>query len=967
MASTTASDDATSRKASAEVMARLEHWRRRAGVAQAAAIQAILDDPRREAVLLSVFEHAPHLSDLSLQHPDAVIDALSGRADAVIAQVEGDLGALDRVTGPVPALSRAVSPLKERAAVAIAFSDLSGLWECERVGEALARLGRRVVETSLAWLVRLAFRHGELKVDEDGTPSTLPGFFVLAGKSFAAGEPGYCGPIDILCVTDQERLRSLRLRAADRAFERLAGDLCDSLGGLKDVPQIFRLTTARRLGTRATSLVVSTEEVMAALTGDDAPEVRAFLVNATVLAGDLEAGTRFLGLAQEQLFARTLTVEDIRRAVAPERPPSEETETGLAALSMGLQQIVDVCRLALGGADLAFREGSARDVLHEAERLGALDAYSVERLLGLLHFARRVEDRLQLVRGHASPEPAQGGELASLAALCAFSQTDLFETVIEGAIAETRQYWLSLMSEGPRARLGAASGLRADGEVSETQGTLERIGFQDGGDVGTTVDGWLSHRFERSKGGAPKRLSEIAPGLLTAVGRTRDPDIAIRRLDEVLRNAPPSVDPLMRVRDEPRLITFLADLFGNGVHARDVIAKDPLLIAELFETGAPYPTTRERWLERFSPPLAAPRFEDLRQRLAPWLSENRARLAMGLLRGDLSVLDLPPLLADLTDEAVRAVVDTVSAEHRSGRAEPGRGLAVLALGEYGAGLPSLGGTLKLTFVFDPDGEEGPTADSLQYYSELSRAIARSLSTPGPDGAPPLFAVDTSAGPGGASGDIAASLRVFRNHYVGEVGALELLSLSNARIVCGPKALTERLRAALADLITRPRKAQRVLQDADRARATLPRPDQIGSLGDIERMHGGLNDLSFIVEGLRLKHGAEHPYILSTGPLDAFEAMARAKCLEPDTAEELSQSLRFYVRLKTMLSVSGDVDLKRAPPAARLAELIAGAAGVADFRAVVPLAKGYAERVMTHYRAIVSGHDTVHSLRSNEAA
>ncbi|NWG45517.1 MAG: hypothetical protein HXY25_03085, partial [Alphaproteobacteria bacterium] len=267
-----------------EVRARLENWRRRAGAGQAPAIETLMADPRRLSVLLSVFEQAPALSALALAHPDAVIEALGGGADHILDRTVADLAALDRVTGPVPALSRAIAPLKERAVTALAFADLAGLKTTEETGIGLARLADAVTGTALDWLVRLAIRHGELKLEE-GATARVPGLFLIGARRLAGREPGYWGPIELAFVMDDTTLPKAGLRWADRAIERLAGDLCDCFDGLKDSPQIFRVAHVRRFSPSARTLVIPARTLQEMLAAGEPAPLRAFLAGPPVVAG----------------------------------------------------------------------------------------------------------------------------------------------------------------------------------------------------------------------------------------------------------------------------------------------------------------------------------------------------------------------------------------------------------------------------------------------------------------------------------------------------------------------------------------------------------------------------------------------------------------------------------------------------------------------------------------------------------
>ena len=1007
-----------------EVRKRMEHWRTKAGRVNAIAASRILETRQLSAVLASAFAHTSYLARCCLHHPDAVIEALTGNPEDVIAKVVRDLKALDRVTGPAPALSRAISPLKERAVVAIGLADLSGRWTTAQVGEALTELAEQVLEAGLAWLVRLGFRHGELNSGEDRAHAQLPGFFLLSSKDFAAREPGYSGPLDVLFVVDETVLNEAGIKRADRTFERIATDLSDAFTGLQDAPQIFRLQNGRRLTRTMRNLVVSTETALETLAAQEDPTNLAWFSNARVVAGDRASGERFLADVARWLWGQPMSADLVQQAVSPHVAPTEQPGFSGSAITDAVLRVTQAGRLALGRENADFRGGSSVSLFEQAARLGAIDGHGSDRMMAAAEFCQRVRNRLELIRGEANDAEAAGQELSALAALCGYPDTDLFDLIRQGCLAEAEQFWLKLITPLPEDGLVGEAPAEAEESAAEPEASVEAeddaagddaagdeasesaeaaeettaadtdgdetgAGADDAETTGETAEAveaqparglaqvqrhdvavslgtWLTGQYQPERFAATsRRLSEVAPGLLTEIGRTQAPQDAIEAFETLLGNLPSTIDPFLKIKHQDAFTGVVADLFGNAPRFGTIVAERRHLGQELFERQRQAPQIPSEWLSRFPAPSTGGTLEETRAAVDTWMWDMRARVAQGVISGTVPFADVGEVLSAVTDEAVRQIYEAAIVDARREGPEPGRGLSVIATGDYGGRILTEGAKLGLAFVYDPDGEDGPTAESVTYYNDLATAITEALAAEGPRG--PLFVIDDEHRPGGVGAEPALSYRVYRNYFTGEVGAAELLTLASARVVCGPRTLTERVSAAIADLITRPRKATTLFRDADRARAHLHRPERLETLGDITRLAGGLEDAVMIAEALRLKHGAEHPYILTANPLDAFAAMSRAKCLDPDAADDLIETVQFYLRIRTILGLTGDIDLRREPPAARLGAMVANAAGVAGFRAVEPLIQGYADRVLAHYQRIIMGHETVPSLRAPAAA
>ncbi len=973
-------DSKASSSAGGTAVERFDQWRRRAGRLNEDAVVQIINDPVARNALYGAFAHTTYLARCCLTHPDAAIEALQGSPATVLSEVARDLRALDRVTGPTTALARAVRPLKERAVVAIGLADLSGKWPHEQVGATLSDLAERTLDAGLGWLTRLAYRHGEFTAQEELAPVPLPGLFILGGGDLAAEEPGYCGPLEVAVVYDPDALSAASIGASERVFSRMAGELTDAFGTLNTEGSIFELVQRARLlhdesSSPSADLALSVDEVRTLLATKASPYERAWFAGARVVAGDRQAGQAFIEEIAEEIWSKGLDADEIREAVAlTESQPSKSAKTAKSAKKSKAAKtpkgespenahwrLIQTCRLALGQHHGAFRHGSGRSVFGEAARIGAMDKLTAERLASNFDFFSMARNRLQLIRGDAASQPANAAEAADRAALCGYTMLDRFTAVHEGTLAEAEQHWVNIAKgEGQNGfdLLGRAAEGETDLQEARDIGNLENMGFTDGRNIVSTVENWLSGTFAGSESEPRKRLSQLAPGLLTEFAATQSPDRAIATFDRLLKALPSDVKPFEVLRKDAALSGSVVDVLGNMARYGEVLAACPELARCVLSADLVVPASAEEWLETYPAPGRHGAGEQVLAALADWLWEARARLCLAWSRGALDLSQVGSILSAVSQAAVTLVYDLCVSDAVAAGKGLGKGLAVLAMGDFGGGWLPPDAPLDLVFVYDPDGKDGASAEAIHQYTDLANAITECLTQPREVFASltlPLFEVDTRLRPGGTGGEIASSLRVFKTFYVGQADAWAQLSLTRARVVCGPKVLAARIEEATTEILTRPRQGDQLSRDADRTRTKDLRHNRAQSIWDVKRIRGGLVDLEMIVQCLQIKYGAEHPYVFSPNLSEALSALARAGCVDGNIAAELSETVAFWERLRAVQGMTGLFDPGSERPRQRMAALIARAVGVSEFRSVEPLIRGHAERTQAHYNHLILGH------------
>lgn len=898
-------------------------WRRALAEALGEDPGARLDRPDRILTMLRVFGSTRRLADLCLKHPTAASDALVDGASSVLAEAARDLSALAGGVGGADALYGALSPVKNRADIAIAIAEISGAWTAREATAARADFAERLIESALAWLVRAAINRGELVASQDEGPTN--GVFALAGGDFAHEDLAPYGPVEVAIVYDETRYPGQAARMAERAFVRVGAELRESFEGKPGDYPIFALKTPLGSGVNGAGFVEPQVRVAASLGAAPQSALRAWMATARVVAGDRRAGGAFLEANEETIWTGIASLDDERRAAL--RKESDDPRAAFRAIS-------NLLRWSLGGARPVFRAASAHETFELAGQSGALAPDIALRLKAGAEFAQMMVSRAQMMKGAAAFGAAHPDEAAALANLCGFAAPAGLRAALDGLTADARNT-LQKLTDLP---LSEFERYRPAGEKPDDVDKLEDLGFADGAELSGVIDRWAN--LASTEAG---RFASVAPGLLTAFGETQHPDAAARLFDVLLNTNGKSADVFARFADTSRARDGLVNALGCFDSAVAPLTEDKAFAGAFFEDrGSETPQSGAEWVSRYAPPVPGAPVTAI----AAWRREQIARIALFAACGDMSFDAAASALEAVTNAALAC---TMSAVGRT--VKGGEGVALHVFDGPARGVP--GAPTVFGFIAssgDPDKRE-----------EFARAYMEAVDALGTG----FFAIapDVSHRPGGVSGGLAPDVAAFKSYIQSEAVAYDQILLARARVIAGSDDAVLRARGALRSAVSNPRRADVLFRDLDRARAQRLRRDRAASEWDLDQAEGGLHDIELIISTLIYRHAAALPAIQECGVDAALDTLARAGLAPASVVETLKSARAFWARLATARALARWSDPQREPVRARFAGLLARAAEVERFNQVRPIMRGYSDEVARLYAQLVLGRPSL-SLVAN---
>jgi glutamate-ammonia-ligase adenylyltransferase len=578
-------------------------------------------------------------------------------------------------------------------------------------------------------------------------------------------------------------------------------------------------------------------------------------------------------------------------------------------------------------------------------------------------FLRDVEHRIQMVRDeqtHSLPETE--AELKRIAFMLGFADTGSFSARLEATLRTVEKRYARLFEQETKLS-GVGGNLVFTGQQDDpgTLKTLSALGFARPTDISRVIRTWHYGRYRATQSvEARERLTELTPDLLKAFGESSRADEALLRFDSFLSGLPAGIQLFSLIGNNPALLSLIVRVMSAAPRLADIIASRPHVFDGMLDPGlmSELPT-RDYLSERLRTFLtAAHHYEELLDRLRIFAAEQRFLIGIRLLTGAINGLQAGHAFTDLADllieQALKAVEREIEAAH--GR-YPGGRVALMGMGKLGSFELTAASDVDLILLYDYDGEafesEGSKPlDSTRYFTRLTQRLIAALSAPMAEGV--LFEVDMRLRPSGNKGPVATRIRAFCKYQEEEAWTWEHMALTRARMVCGEKSLVDEAQAVISDVLSITPDVRKISADVKEMRDLIEKEKPPRDIWDFKLIPGGLIDIEFIAQSLRLiapAKGLVHDTSgLSTG--EALKVLGQ-DLMTPGDLDTVLEALRLFTELSQIirLCIDGPFDPKEAP--AGLVERVCRAGDCPDIRTLEGEVKRLSKAVRAVFRKVVS--------------
>jgi len=916
--------------------------------------ESVTADPNAKALIDAVFGNAPFLVRCAAQSPKTMLNCLVLGPEAVWKDAVAKADALRRTRQPTDMLKRELRVLKRQAALSIAIADVAGLWTLEKVTRSVSDFADSTLKAATGHVLRVVSDTGAFQLPDSDDSEIDSGFVCMALGKLGARELNYSSDVDLVMFFDPDRIKSKDPSTLQSKFTRVARDILSMMSERTSDGYVFRVDLRLRPDPGATPLCVSLPAAEAYYESQGQNWERAAYIKARPVAGDLAAGQALVDHLRPFVWRKSLDfyaiqdIHSIKRQINAHRGGSTVALAGhnIKLGRGGIREIeffVQIQQLIWGGRNTALRAPSTPKSLEALYEADLISKKARDELLVSYTYLRTLEHRLQMREDEQTQTlPTDPSTLAALANFMGYETLELFSDDLLGHLRCVEHHYAELFEDQPS--LGATG----DGTVSalgslvftgseaeaETLETLSNIGFAAPDTVHETVRSWHHGRYRAMRTVRSREiLTEITPDLLTALAATPDPDVALRAFDSFLEALPAGIQLFSMFQANPQLLDFLATIMGEAPRLAQALAKSPHLLDGLLSAEFLKPPPRLNVLARElaralsqAAPLNEGGLEDVLSISRRWVHERQFQIGLQTLQGVIEPHDAAWALSRIAEASLSRLQATVETEFaaRGHGYVTGSGMVTIAYGKLGGHEITPQSDLDLVFVYDlltdiaeSDGRK-PLAPS-QYFARLGQRYISAITTLTPEGK--LYEVDMRLRPSGNSGPIACTLESLERYYANDAWTWELMALTRARPVSGPKDLRNRVKELIHTVLCQQRDAEALRKDVVSMRDKIRKQHGTNDPWAVKHRPGGLVDIEFTAQFLQLRDAHSAPNVLSANTWGAISNLAEAGSLTTKQAGVLKTGLDLWQRVQSVLHLTMDKtvsvgDVEKLPKALR---------------------------------------------------
>jgi len=933
-----------------------------------------------EPLLASVFGNSPYLARLLLLYPSLLRDVARLGATAAHTRLMADLEAIQRENDQAE-LMRRLRLAKDKLALLVALADISGAWTLEQVTGALSNFAGRSLTLAVDALLRLGHKRGEIELANSEAPSPGSGVIVLGMGKLGGDELNYSSDIDLIIFFEPGRLRYKGRHDEQHFMNKLAHDLVNIMQERTAQGYVFRTDLRLRPDPASTPPAITSEAACYYYESVGQNWERAAMIKARPVAGDIEAGERFLKRIGPFMWRRNLDFAAINDIHSIKRQmDSINSKTirlkghNIKVGQGGIREIefyAQIHQLIWGGREAGLRRRATCETLRRLAEAGLIDGGKAGLLCEAYAFLRKLEHRLQMIadeQTHSLPE-SEGG-MAHVACFMGYDNVEGFEKDVFHYLNEVRAIYASSFQSADK--LGNEGNLVFTGvsHDPETLETLRKMGYSQPETVSEIVMGWHhgSTRATRTKR-ARELLTELMPLLLKRLSETAHADAAFLKFNEFLANLPAGIQLFSLFNANPHLLGLIADIMGSAPTLADTLSKSPeLLDAVLYEDFYGALPSLQYLSQQLEEALESiHNFEEILEGLRHFRNDKQFQAGVQLLKGMITARATGLFLSNLADVIIHKAQDAVAAEFaRSYGVIKGSRFAVIALGKLGSREMTFSSDIDLVFVYDAedaeslsDGEKKFAASV--YFNRLAQRFLGALSARGRTGR--LYEVDTRLRPSGKEGLLAVSIPALAHYFDELAWTFENMAFTKARVVTPlllrPLAgeyieggLKEQLEAFIRGQLNRRRDMEKLRRDVIDMRGRIDKEFGTRNPWDIKYVRGGLIDIDFMAQYLMLRHAPDTPGAQPGSAAEIFDWLKRSGRLEDSAATALIEADRFLGQLFNMLRLCCDHSFDEATAPPGLKKLLVESVKEKNFDALKKRLIGVEVEVHEHYNTLL---------------
>jgi glutamate-ammonia-ligase adenylyltransferase len=774
----------------------------------------------------------------------------------------------------------------------LVWRDVLGLDDVDATLAGTTALAEECLRIALAALEGdFAQRHGVLR-DADGNVQRLVVFGL--GK-LGGGELNFSSDVDLVYGYEDaggswsESSDGPRPLAAEDYFARLGQQLAKLLDEVTAEGFCHRVDLRLRPFGNAGRVAWSFAAMEQYFQREGRDWERYAWQKARPVAGDLEAGERFLATLRPFVYRRYLDygaldgLREMKAAIAAEVARKElagDIKRGPGGIRE-IEFLVQALQLIRGGREPQLRERRLLPALAALVDAGHVTPATGATMREAYRFLRRLENRLQMLRDaqtHALPEDAL--DRARIAHGLGRDDWPMLRDALDVQRTRVAAEFEALLA--PRRRHAAPDAFAGYWRALPDDGTamqLAEAGFVDPPGADASLRAFARAPALRALSDAARaRLDRVLPALLTSAAASPQPDAALRRMLPLLHNILRRASYLALLDEQPAALQRLVDVLARSALLGERLAAHPLLLDELLDVRVAGPLPgRDAMVAACNNALALDDTEAALHALNETRQALSFRIALATLDQRQSADDSARQLAWLADAVLAVVLQLARREMAlaHGVIADAR-FSVIGYGSLGGEELGFGSDLDVVFLYaaagDAHSDGARPLEAARWFARLAQKIVSLLGTVTAAGR--LYDIDVRLRPDGAKGLLVSTVASFADYQRERAWTWEHQALVRARGVAGDVVLHDAFEQVRNATLACPRDVVALRDDVRsmraKMRAELDRSD--AHRFDLKQGEAGLVDLEFLLQYLVLRGAHAQPGLLvardTPGLLDA---------------------------------------------------------------------------------------------------
>jgi [glutamine synthetase] adenylyltransferase / [glutamine synthetase]-adenylyl-L-tyrosine phosphorylase len=883
-------------------------------------IETTVSDATSGDLIRSVFGSSPYLTDLIFANPSTLRDFFGVGPQHCLNSILCQLK--EKTSASTAEAMKELRQCKAQAALVIALADIASLWNLDQITGSLSDFADACVAHAVRTLLLQAHSQGAINLTNAKHPELSSGYVVLGLGKLGARELNYSSDIDLFVFYDDKHIPYSGKKTPQEFAIRLTKDLVRVLHERTAEGYVFRTDLRLRPDPGSTAVAVSKEAAQVYYESYGQNWERAALIKARPIAGDLEIANSFLKDLQPFIWRKSLDfyaiqdIQSIKRQMYAHKGGSKVDVAGhnIKLGRGGIREIefyAQIQQLIWGGR---FPEARAPQTLKALGVLAELKFVSKKALHDLTQayqFLRKLEHRLQMISDEQTQTlPTDPAKLAGVATFFGHTSTDGFANEVTAILRSVEIHYADLFEDAPALTVDGNLVFTGTEDDPDTISTLQRLGFQNPSTVIHTVRSWHHGRYRSTRSDRARQiLTEIMPNLMSAFGKTAQPDAALVNFDRCLAALPAGVPILSVFYSNTKILELVGEIMGDAPRLAEHLSRRPALLDYVLEPEFYQPIAAPKDISSDLDALlsATDAFEHMLDACRRWANDLQFRVGVQCIRYLIDPIAAAETLTAIAEAVLRNIVPRVS-DHFATQygVIPGGNYALVGYGKLGSHELTPTSDLDLVAIYDANlddhSEGGPKSlPTPAYYMRLTQRIVTAFSSLTGEGR--LYAIDMRLRPSGDTGPLASSVEAFKKYQSDDAWTWEHMALSRARVIFGDPSIKSKIEGVVVGVLSRSRDLHKLIRDVADMRNRIRKENKKDGQWDIKRRAGGLIDAEFVLQYLCLRYPEEG--WSDSRPISLASRLKSAGAISEQDISILLNGIQFWSRLQFMLRLTTD--------------------------------------------------------------